>query len=126
MRNACYYFRRVESRVPENFVGDILKSKMSCDLLPEWLNLILDDVETTLCLPILIVMVLCTIQFIINHTMDIGLTVYQNIMQKSDEDEEVVEKQKGENLMSKIRGIFFFCLLLRFKYNNVYSDTNIK
>lgn len=105
---------------------------MSCDLLPEWLNLFLDDVETILCLPILIIMVLCTIQFIINHTMDIGLTVYQNIMQKSDEDVEVVEKEKGENLMSKIKGLFFFCPLLRFKYvqivhtHNVYSNINIK
>lgn len=76
---------------------------MSCDLLPEWLNLFLDDVETTLCLPILLIMVLCTLQFIVNHAMDIGFTFYQNIMQKSDEEEEV-KKDKG--LMDKIRGSF--------------------
>lgn len=84
---------------------------MSCDLLPEWLNLFLDDVETTLCLPILLIMILCTVQFIINHAMDIGLTFYQNIMQKSDEDDDEDDKEKGEDLMSKIRGfafIFFF------------------
>ncbi|PBC26766.1 hypothetical protein APICC_01079 [Apis cerana cerana] len=74
---------------------------MSCDLLPEWLNLFLDDVETTLCLPILLIMVLCTLQFIVNHAMDIGFTFYQNIMQKSDEEEEA-KKDKG--LMDKIRG----------------------
>lgn len=75
---------------------------MSCDLLPEWLNLFLDDVETTLCLPILLIMVLCTLQFIVNHAMDIGFTFYQNIMQKSEEEE--VKKDKGESLMDKIRG----------------------
>ncbi|XP_033329408.2 uncharacterized protein LOC117222051 [Megalopta genalis] len=73
---------------------------MSCDLLPEWLNLILDDVESTLCLPILIVMLLCTAQFIVNHTMDIGCTFYQSIKQDSDEDEE-----KGEDLITKFKGI---------------------
>lgn len=77
---------------------------MSCDLLPEWLNLFLDDVETTLCLPILLIMVLCTLQFIVNHAMDIGFTFYQNIMQKSDEEEEA-KKDKG--LMDKIRGSSF-------------------
>ncbi|CAL7938852.1 unnamed protein product [Xylocopa violacea] len=80
---------------------------MSCDLLPEWLNLFLDDVETTLCLPILLVMVLCTAQFIINHSMDIGLTFYQNIMQKMGDDED--EGEKGESLMSKIRGFLCGC-----------------
>ncbi|CAD1468786.1 unnamed protein product, partial [Heterotrigona itama] len=96
--NACGFFKtgRIHHSCP-------VHHQMSCDLLPEWLNLFLDDVETTLCLPILIVMVLCTIQFIINHAMDIGLTVYQNIVQKSDEDEEVVEKEKGENLITKIK-----------------------
>ncbi|KAK9299521.1 hypothetical protein QLX08_007531 [Tetragonisca angustula] len=91
---------------------------MSCDLLPEWLNLFLDDVETTLCLPILIIMVLCTIQFIINHTMDIGLTVYQNIVQKSDGDVEVVEKERGESLMSKITE----CLCNICGFNNSKSN----
>ncbi|XP_076761768.1 uncharacterized protein LOC143429842 [Xylocopa sonorina] len=80
---------------------------MSCDLLPEWLNLFLDDVETTLCLPILLIMILCTAQFIINHAMDIGLTFYQNVMQKLGDEEEEVEK--GENLMSKIRGFLCGC-----------------
>lgn len=84
---------------------------MSCDLLPEWLNLFLDDVETTLCLPILIIMVLCTVQFIINHAMDIGLTFYQNVMQKSDEDAGEAGKEKGEDLMSKIKGFTFVFFL---------------
>ncbi|XP_076302619.1 uncharacterized protein LOC143220957 [Lasioglossum baleicum] len=91
---------------------------MSCDLLPEWLNLFLDDVETTLCLPILLIMILCTVQFIINHAMDIGLTFYQNIMQKSDEDDDEDDKEKGEDLMSKIRG--YLCNI-SCGFNNVNS-----
>ncbi|XP_078040008.1 uncharacterized protein LOC144471679 [Augochlora pura] len=74
---------------------------MSSDLLPEWLNLILDDVESTLCLPILIVMLLCTVQFIVNHTMDIGCTFYQSIKPSSDEEGE----EKGEDLITKFKGI---------------------
>ncbi|XP_053984466.1 uncharacterized protein LOC128879397 [Hylaeus volcanicus] len=82
--------------------------KMSGELLPEWLNNFLDDVESTLCLPILLLMVFCTIQFIVNHTMDIGCTVYQNIKQTSDnEDEEDTDKEKGEDFMSKIKGFFY-------------------
>lgn len=95
---------------------------MSCDLLPEWLNLFLDDVETTLCLPILIIMVLCTVQFIINHAMDIGLTFYQNVMQKSDEDAGEAGKEKGEDLMSKIRGftfVFFLDLEIFFFWSDI-------
>ncbi|KOC68462.1 hypothetical protein WH47_10702 [Habropoda laboriosa] len=84
---------------------------MSCDLLPEWLNLFLDDVETTLCLPILLIMVHCTVQFIINHAMDIGLTFYQTVIQKSDEEEaEEVECDNakcGQDLLSKIKGFFY-------------------
>ncbi|CAK9823635.1 hypothetical protein ANTRET_LOCUS1937 [Anthophora retusa] len=84
---------------------------MSCDLLPEWLNLFLDDVETTLCLPILLVMVLCTAQFIINHAMDIGLTFYQNVVQKSDdEDQEEVDCDNpkcSDDLFSKMKRFFF-------------------
>ncbi|XP_076645055.1 uncharacterized protein LOC143354679 isoform X1 [Halictus rubicundus] len=79
---------------------------MSCSLLPEWLDLILDNVETTLCLPMLIIMVLCTAQFIVNHAMDIGYTVYQNIKQKSDEGEGCdCPKEKGEDLITKIKGL---------------------
>lgn len=83
---------------------------MSNDLLPEWLNLLLDDVETNLCLPILLVMVLCTIQFIINHMVDIGYTIYQNIKQSSSEDDESIEKEPGESVMDKIKGFFFHLL----------------
>ncbi|XP_076294161.1 uncharacterized protein LOC143215701 [Lasioglossum baleicum] len=77
-----------------------------CSLLPEWLDLILDNVETTLCLPMLIVMVLCTAQFIVNHAMDIGYTVYQNVKQKSEEGEDCdCPKEKGEDFLSKIKGL---------------------
>ncbi|XP_031838326.1 uncharacterized protein LOC116429473 [Nomia melanderi] len=75
---------------------------MSYELLPEWLNLILNDVETMLSLPILIFMILCTVQFILNHTMDIGCTVYENIKPETDDDE-AAEKEKGDSLISKIK-----------------------
>ncbi|XP_043287587.1 uncharacterized protein [Venturia canescens] len=48
---------------------------MCTDLLPENVNEFLDDVETGLCLPILLLIVLCTLQFIINHILDIACTV---------------------------------------------------
>lgn len=79
---------------------------MSCDLLPEWLNLFLDDVETTLCLPILLIIVLCTVQFVVNHALDIGYTFYQNIKLKSGEGEDgcVCVAEQGEGLFGKIKG----------------------
>lgn len=43
--------------------------------------------------------------------MDIGLTFYQNVMQKSDEDAGEAGKEKGEDLMSKIRGFTFVFFL---------------
>ena len=48
---------------------------MCNDLLPESVNVILDDFETGLCLPILLMMILCTLQFILNHILDIACTV---------------------------------------------------
>jgi len=48
---------------------------MCNDLLPENVNAFLDDVETGLCLPILLLIVLCTLQFILNHTLDIACTI---------------------------------------------------
>lgn len=45
--------------------------------------------------------------------MDIGLTFYQNVMQKSDEDAGEAGKEKGEDLMSKIRGFTFVFFLDR-------------
>lgn len=79
---------------------------MSCDLLPEWLNLFLDDVETTLCLPILLIIVLCTVQFVVNHALDIGYSFYQNIKLKSGEEEDgcVCGPEQGEGLFGKIKG----------------------
>ncbi|XP_076249349.1 uncharacterized protein LOC143188791 [Calliopsis andreniformis] len=98
---------------------------MSCDLLPEWLNLFLDDVETTLCLPILLVMVLCTIQFIVNHAVDIGTTFYQTVIQKSgeeDDEAEEGEKEKGEGFMDKIKGII--CNLMSHNTNTDSKPEN--
>lgn len=48
---------------------------MCNDLLPDNVNDFLDDVETGLCLPILLLIVLCTVQFILIHTLDIACTI---------------------------------------------------
>lgn len=50
---------------------------MPSDLLSESVNNILDVVETSLCLPILILIVLCTLQFIIYDVVDIGCSAYR-------------------------------------------------
>ncbi|XP_011060696.1 PREDICTED: uncharacterized protein LOC105149760 [Acromyrmex echinatior] len=67
---------------------------MSTDLLPESVNLFLDDFETSLCLPILVVMVLCTAQFVFNHVFGIGYTIYQNVkkpaMKEKEEDQRML------------------------------------
>ncbi|XP_043251135.1 uncharacterized protein LOC122396628 [Colletes gigas] len=98
---------------------------MSHDFLPEWLDLFLDDVETTLCLPILLVMVFCTVQFIINHTMDIGCTIYQNIQQKSDdESDEDTEKEQGPDILSRIKG-FFYNLTSQHNATSIHEDESL-
>ncbi|XP_050453118.1 uncharacterized protein LOC126852388 [Cataglyphis hispanica] len=77
---------------------------MSCDLLSESVNVFLDDFETSLCLPILVVMVLCTAQFVFNHVFGIGCTIYQNIRKPIAEGEE--EDTEGTNMIGKlIKGI---------------------
>lgn len=71
---------------------------MSNDLLSESVNNILDDVETTLCLPILILILVCTLQFIIYDVVDIGCTVYQtvqNLISSTDDGAYVVNRVKG-------------------------------
>lgn len=78
---------------------------MSIDLLPEWVNLFLDDFETSLCLPILVVMVLCTAQFVFNHVFGIGYMIYQSVKKpatkgKQQDKTDIMEKLKG--LMSSI------------------------
>ncbi|XP_025156906.1 uncharacterized protein LOC109503926 [Harpegnathos saltator] len=73
---------------------------MSDDLLPEWLNLFLDDFETSLCLPILMVMILCTAQFVFNHLFDIAHTIYRNAKLMAAEG-----APKQNNMMGKLKGI---------------------
>jgi len=73
---------------------------MSADLLPESVNLFLDDFERTLCLPILVVMVLCTAQFVYNHVFGIGYTIYQNVKKPTEE-----EEQAKTDMMGKLKGL---------------------
>ncbi|KYN07747.1 PREDICTED: uncharacterized protein LOC108779271 [Cyphomyrmex costatus] len=76
---------------------------MSTDLLPESVNLFLDDFETSLCLPILVILVLCTAQFVFNHVFGIGCTIYQSIKKPTTEEEE--EEQDKTNIMDKLKGM---------------------
>ncbi|XP_014474029.1 PREDICTED: uncharacterized protein LOC106744102 [Dinoponera quadriceps] len=73
---------------------------MSGDLLPEWVNLFLDDFETSLCLPILVVMILCTAQFVFNHAFDIGNVIYQNVRAAATEG-----AQNTNDMMGKLKGL---------------------
>ncbi|KYN44883.1 hypothetical protein ALC56_00879 [Trachymyrmex septentrionalis] len=75
---------------------------MSTDLLPESVNLFLDDFETSLCLPILMVMVLCTAQFVFNHIFGIGCTIYQSVKKPATEEE---EEQDKTTIMEKLKGL---------------------
>ncbi|XP_011173157.1 uncharacterized protein LOC105205488 [Solenopsis invicta] len=75
---------------------------MSIDLLPESVNSFLDDFETSLCLPILMVIVLCTAQFIFNHAFGVGYTIYQSVKKPATEDEE--ERDKTD-MMGKLKGM---------------------
>ncbi|XP_011702962.1 PREDICTED: uncharacterized protein LOC105459003 [Wasmannia auropunctata] len=78
---------------------------MSADLLPESVNLFLDDFETSLCLPILVVMVLCTAQFVFNHAFGIGYTIYQNVKKPPTEEKEKEKKQPDTDMMGKLKGM---------------------
>ncbi|XP_029660694.1 uncharacterized protein LOC115234088 [Formica exsecta] len=74
---------------------------MSSDLLSESVNMFLDDFETGLCLPILVVMVLCTAQFVFNHVFGIGYTIYQSIRKPIAEG----EAQEATDMMGKLKGM---------------------
>ncbi|KAL6257477.1 hypothetical protein P5V15_011047 [Pogonomyrmex californicus] len=74
---------------------------MSTDLLPESVNLFLDDFESSLCLPILVVMVLCTAQFVFNHIFGIGYTIYRNIKKPTDEE----EPRERTDIMTRLKGM---------------------
>ncbi|XP_011877528.1 PREDICTED: uncharacterized protein LOC105567339 [Vollenhovia emeryi] len=76
---------------------------MSADLLPESVNLFLDDFETSLCLPILVVMVLCTAQFVFNHAFGIGYTIYQSVRGPGTEEEE--EERDKTDMMGRLKGL---------------------
>ncbi|KAK2582043.1 hypothetical protein KPH14_002748 [Odynerus spinipes] len=79
---------------------------MCSDLLPESVNAFLDDVETTTCLPILLIIVICTIQFILIHLFDIIYIIYQTIQDKSNNNgcrnPETNPIQKVKDMLNKL------------------------
>lgn len=71
------------------------------DLLPESVELFLDEFETSLGLPILAVIILCTAQFVGNHIFDVGYTIYQNLKGPpaiEADKTKVTDKLKGFNM----------------------------
>jgi len=76
---------------------------MSSDLLPESVNSFLDDYETSLCLPILVVMVLCTAQFVFNHMFGIGYVIYQNVKKPKKTQDEA--RGAKTDMMKKLKGV---------------------
>lgn len=78
--------------------------KTSNELLPEWLDLILDDLETTLCFPILLVIVLCTAQFIVNQVVDVGYVFYENLKPELGEDEVETGENQRNGVLEKLKG----------------------
>lgn len=76
--------------------------RMSTDLLPDSINLFLDDFEASLCLPILVVMVLCTAQFVFNHVFGIGYTIYQSVRKPIVEGE--AQDTEATDIMGKLKG----------------------
>jgi len=76
---------------------------MPDELLPEWLNLILDDFESSLSLPIVLIIIICTAQFIFNHLFGIGCAIYRNV--KSGQVAKRTRNEKVNNLMKKLKGM---------------------
>lgn len=78
---------------------------MCNDFLPEYVNAFLDDVETTTCLPILVIIVICTLQFIFNHVTDVGCVLSQTIQERSDNKDFYSDSRA--NLISKLKGLLY-------------------
>lgn len=91
-------------------------AKMSTDLLPESVNSFLDDFETSLCLPILVVIVLCTAQFVFNHALGIGYTIYQSVKKPATGEED--EEQDKTDIVGKLKGLMSSVYALRAPRNS--------
>lgn len=79
------------------------EEKMTNDLLPKAVHDFLDNVEASLCLPILLVIICCTLYFIINHTLDIICTVV-SASDGSLDDEPEIDDYRESSIKSKFKG----------------------
>ncbi|XP_015115794.1 uncharacterized protein LOC107040284 [Diachasma alloeum] len=79
---------------------------MCNDLLPPSVHEFLDNFESSLCLPILIILVLCTIQFIINHVLDIGCSI-ASAMEGRVEIDSDLDEGPSQPFTTKIKGMFY-------------------
>lgn len=76
-----------------------------CDFLPTSVHDILNEVETSLSLPMLIVIALCTVQFAVNHSMHIACNV-KEIMRKRSCKRKPQRKcvKEGPGMVERIKG----------------------
>ncbi|XP_011305903.1 uncharacterized protein [Fopius arisanus] len=77
------------------------------DLLPPRVHEFLDNFESSLCLPILIILVLCTFHFIINHVFDIGCSIASAMEGGRVEMDLDLDESPCQPLATKIKGMFY-------------------
>lgn len=87
-------------------------SKM-CDFLPSSVHKILDDVEFSLSLPILLVIAMCTVHLAVNHSMHIACNV-KEIMRKRSEKRKKQRKcvKEGPGMMERIKGLLVYHIIM--------------
>ncbi|XP_011502553.1 PREDICTED: uncharacterized protein LOC105365952 [Ceratosolen solmsi marchali] len=88
-----------------------------CDFLPMSVHAILNDVETSLSLPVLIVLVLCILQFLVYHMMHLACTLRQILCKKCEKKRKQKGPKSGSCIMKclkafirNIRSMFWFLI----------------
>ncbi|XP_046813979.1 uncharacterized protein LOC124422081 [Vespa crabro] len=95
---------------------------MCNDFLPESVNAFLDDVETTTCLPILIIIVFCTLQFIFNHITDVGCVLSQTLQERSDNKE--FDSARRANLINTLKEMLYNFIFKKHTESNLKASSN--
>ncbi|XP_024943243.1 uncharacterized protein LOC107270078 [Cephus cinctus] len=80
---------------------------MSYEILPESVNDILDEVETNLCLPIILFILICTIHVALIQFMQIGSAVNCYLERRASRSEanDQVDDDNNESFFQKIKGM---------------------
>jgi uncharacterized membrane protein len=75
-----------------------------CDFLPLSVHAILNDVETSLSLPVLIVIVMCILQFVVYHLMHLACTLRQILCKKCEKKRKQKCQMGGSCMMRRLKG----------------------